>query len=215
MHVELARGHLEQGRRQAAFAEYVAALLIDPTDANAYMGLGQLHLAAGRNAEAVRALERLVALHPEYVEARHVLGTALMRAGRSEDGARELAAFARMQAAAAEGRRRTMAVAVLREEALLRASEGDVDRAATLWRKAIEAEPDVAAHHASLGAVLADSGRPVDALPHLERAAALGGPPDVYRRLAAIYTQLGRQEDSAAARARYERVVLAAPRARP
>ena len=215
LHAELARGHLEYDRREAAYAEYVAALLIDPADPNAYLGIGQLHLTAGRYADAITALERLVRLQPTYASARHMLGNALMRVGRTDEGARELAAFQQLEAATADRRRRTMAAGVLREEAMVRAAQGDVARTVSLWQQLIQLEPDVAAHHAALGAVLADAGQPAAALTHLERAAALGGAPDVYRRLAAVYAALGRPDASVAARAKYESAVLAPARAEP
>jgi predicted Zn-dependent protease len=106
-----------------------------------------------------------------------------------------------------------MAGAVLREEALVRAAQGDVARAASLWKQLIQLEPDVAAHHAALGALLLDAGQPRDAVAELERAAALGAPPDVYRRLAIAYNAAGRTEDGVAARVRYESAVLAPARA--
>ena len=98
---------------------------------------------------------------------------------------------------------------------MVRAAQGDVARAVSLWQQLIQLEPDVAAHHAALGAVLADAGQPAAALTYLERAAALGGAPDVYRRLAAVYAALGRPDASVAARARYESAVLAPARAEP
>jgi len=98
---------------------------------------------------------------------------------------------------------------------MLRAAQGDVDRAVSLWQQLIQLEPDVAAHHAALGALLVDARQPAAALPHLERAAALGAAPDVYRRLATVYAALGRPDASVAARARYERAVLAPARAEP
>lgn len=215
LHAELARQHLEYERRDAAFAEYVAALLIDPSNPNAYLGIGQLALEAGRSADAVTALERLVALQPEFAAARHMLGNALMRVGRTDEGSRHLAEFQRLEAAAADQRRRTMAAGVLREEALVRTGEGDVPRAVALWERLIQLEPTVAAHHAALGAMLQDAGQLHAALTHLEQAASLGGAPDVYRRLAVIYDAVGRSDAALAARARYEGAVLAPARAEP
>jgi hypothetical protein len=46
------------------------------------------------------------------------------------------------------------------------------------------------------------------ALQHYEKAAAIGGHADVYRQLASLYAKLGRTEDSALARARYEQALL-------
>jgi cytochrome c-type biogenesis protein CcmH/NrfG len=79
LHAELARVHLEYDRRDAAFAEHVATLLLDPSNPNAYLGIGQLALDDGRHADAIMALERVVALQPAYAAGRHMLGNALMR----------------------------------------------------------------------------------------------------------------------------------------
>ena len=108
-----------------------------------------------------------------------------------------------------------MAAGVLREEALVRTAQGEVPRAVALWEQLIQLEPTVAAHHAALGAVLQDAGQSDAALAHLERAASLGGAPDVYRRLAIVYNALGRADAGVAARVRYESAVLAPARAEP
>jgi len=210
-HIRLARLYHEQEKPLQAFAEYVAALLIDPTEPNAYMGIGQLHLDAGRYADAVTALQRLVSLQPAFNEAHYALGTALLRAGRTDDGNRELAEYARVQAQVAEQRRRTLAVDVLKQEAAVRTSEGAFDRAEGVWKQIIELEPAVASHHASLGALLVRENRLDAALASFERAAALGGGPDVYRQLASIYARLGRERESVAAREKYEGALLAPP----
>jgi len=207
-HVRLARAYLDQDLRDEAYAEYVAALLIDTESADAYMGVGQLHLNAERYGDAAIALRRLVILQPTFAEARYALANALMRAGRSDEGARELAEFQRVQIQLAERKRRMMALDVIKEEAALRLAEGAFNRAAALWQQAVEQEPAAAANHASLAAALVAAGRPEVALQHYEKAAALGGRADVYRQLAALYARLGRSEDSALARARYEQALL-------
>jgi len=191
-----------------AFAEYVAALLIDPVEPNAYMGIGQLYLNAGRHEDAIPPLQRLVALQPAYNEAHYALGTALLRAGRTDEGNRQLAEFTRVQTQRADEKRRTLAVDVLKQEAAARTAEGALDRAEAVWKQVLALAPDVAAHHAALGAVLVRANRLDLAASSYERAAALGGGPDVYRELASIYARLGRQSESVAAREKYERALL-------
>ena len=208
---ELARSYLDRDEPDRAFMEYAAALLIDPADANAFMGVGQLRLSAGDYEGAVAPLRRLVALHPDYVEARHALGNALLRAGHEEEGTRELAEFTRLQALKADAARRHLQLTVLKEEARLRASEGAWDRAASLWQQVLDAEPALAANHAALGAVFAGAGRLDDALAHLQRAIALGPAPDVYDQLAAVLARLDRHAESAAARRQFERLLLMPP----
>ena len=82
MHKYLAGALLQQDRADEAFVEFVAALLIDPRDADAHAGIGQIHLNAGRDDEAVTALRRAVELSPDHTEARYALATALMRLGQ-------------------------------------------------------------------------------------------------------------------------------------
>src|SRR5262245_21433581 len=207
-HIRLARGYLDQDLRDEAYAEYVAALLIDPENADAFMGIGQLHLNAGRYDDAAIALQRLVMLQPGFAEARYALANALMRAGRTDEGAKELAEFQRVQVQIADRKRRAMALDVIKEEAALRYSEGAFDRAAALWQQAVEQEPNAAANHSSLAAALVAAGRLEAGLRHYVKAAAIGGLADVYRQHASLYARLGRTEDSALARARYEQALL-------
>jgi tetratricopeptide (TPR) repeat protein len=209
-HVRAARLYLDQEKRDQAFAEYTAALIVDAQEPNALMGIGKLHLDAGRYGEAIPVLQRLVALQPSFTEAHYALGTALTRAGRADDGRRELEAFTRAQAQAAEERRRTLAVDVLKQEAIVRTADGALDRAETVWNEILQLEPNVAANHAALGAVLVRANRFDAAAAAYERAAALGGGPDVYRQLVSIYARLGRQAESRAARQKFEQA-LAAP----
>jgi tetratricopeptide (TPR) repeat protein len=206
-HVRAARVLLDQDKRDRAFAEYVAALLVDPAEPNALMGIGRLRVDAGRYADALPVLQRLVALQPAFNEAHYALGTALTRVGRTDEGTRELAEFTRAQAQATERRRRTLAVDVLKQEALVRTSEGDFDRAEAVWKEILALEPNVAADHAELAAVLLRANRLDGAAAAYEKAAALGAGPDVYRQLAAVYARLGRQAESAAARQKFEQAL--------
>jgi Flp pilus assembly protein TadD len=171
------------------------------------MGIGRLRVDAGRYADALPVLQRLVALQPAFNEAHYALGTALTRVGRTDEGTRELAEFTRAQAQATERRRRTLAVDVLKQEALVRTSEGDFDRAEAVWKEILALEPNVAADHAELAAVLLRANRLDGAAAAYEKAAALGAGPDVYRQLAAVYARLGRQAESAAARQKFEQAL--------
>jgi tetratricopeptide (TPR) repeat protein len=207
-HNALGRSYREHDRLDESLAEHVAALLVDPASAEAYMGIGQLHLNAGRYAEATVVLERLVRLQPGYAEGHYALANALQRSGRAEEGGRELAEFQKLLTQKTEDRRRTMALGVIKEEAALRSSEGAWDRAIALWQQAIDQEPGSASNHAALAEALAGAGRLDPAVQQYERAAALGGSADVYRQLAALYGKLGRSDDSARARDRYAQALL-------
>jgi tetratricopeptide (TPR) repeat protein len=145
MHKLLAAALVQQDRTSEAFAEFVAALLIDPQDAEAHAGIGQIHLNAGRNDDALDALRRALDLAPDNIDARYALATGLERLGRTEEAGQYFARVALAQRQILADRRRTMSLGVLKEEAALRTSEGQLDLAIALYEKAlgVEAEPAV------------------------------------------------------------------------
>jgi tetratricopeptide (TPR) repeat protein len=202
-HTLLGHLYLARGRNDEAFEELVAALLLNPENAGAYAAIGQLYLNSGRHADAVGALRRALALHPADQESRYALASALLQSGDTESAARELDAFERAQRESLAGRRQTMVIAVLKEEARLRAAEGWHDRAAVLWQEAIEREPGQADSHVALAASLAAMGRVQAAIAQYETAVTLGAKAGsgVYSQLAALYASAGRPADSARARA--------------
>jgi tetratricopeptide (TPR) repeat protein len=120
-HKRLAGAFMLQDLSDEVFVELVAALLIDPRDAGAYTGIGQVHVNAGRYDEAVPPLRRALELSPDYPEARYALATALMRLGKTEEATRELERVEQAQRQMLEERRRTMARDVLEEEAKAKA----------------------------------------------------------------------------------------------
>ena len=105
---ELAAAYAEAGRADDAFAELVAALLIDPLDADALAAVGQLFLDTERAADAIPALSRTLQVKPDRFETHYALAVALARAGRTADAAREFERFERISAEALERRRRAV-----------------------------------------------------------------------------------------------------------
>jgi tetratricopeptide (TPR) repeat protein len=203
-HRQLADLYLEQDLGAAAFAELVAALLVDPHDADAYAAIGRIQLDDGRPADAASALARALELNPRLADARYALAMAMQQSGRSEQAARELEIVERAGRAAISARRRDLAIQVIGEEAALREAQGAFDEAAGLWRQLVEREPQEPAHRLNLASALVNAGRIDDAIEQYETAAALGTP-DAYRQLSALYARVGRVEDSARAGALYER----------
>jgi len=207
VHKYLAGALLQQDRADEAFVELVAALLIDPLDADAHAGVGQIHLDAGRYDQAVGALRRAVELSANDAEARYALATALMRLGNTQEAVRELERFEQAQRQMQATRRRGLALGVLKEEAALHAAEGRPDRSASLWQQVVDQEPGRPSNHLGLAAALASAGRIDAAIAHYEKAVTLGADPVVYRRLAELYAKVGRTDDAARARAMYERAL--------
>lgn len=118
VHKELAFAYAAEGRGDDAFCELIAALLIDPRDAQAHAGIGQIHLDAGRDADAVTAFTRALEVMPERYETRYLLATALTRLGRAEEAARQLERFERARREALARRRHDIANDVEKEEAI-------------------------------------------------------------------------------------------------
>jgi tetratricopeptide (TPR) repeat protein len=145
MHKFLAAALIQLDRTGEAFAEFVAALLIDPADAEAHAGIGHIQLNAGHDEDAVEALRHALDLAPENLDARYALASALERVGRSAEAAQHFARVEQAQRQALTDRRRTMSLGVLKEEAALRASEGQLEAAIALYEKAlvVDAEPAV------------------------------------------------------------------------
>ena len=162
LHGSLGRAFAQLDREDEAIAEFVAALLIDPANAAALAGIGQIHLNAGRIAEAAAVLRRAIELAPADGEARYTFATALMRLGRADEAAEHFARVEQAQRQALADRRRTMSSDVLKEEAALRAAEGQLDAAIALYEQAlaVTAEP---ALYARLADLYARVGRSLDA----------------------------------------------------
>ena len=162
LHRLLASTLIQQDRAGEALAEFVAALLIDPLDARAHAGIGQIHLQAGREAAAVDALRRATDLAPADSEARYALATALQRLGRNEEAAQQFAKVEQAQRQALADRRRELSAASLNQEAALRTAEGRFDDAIALYEKALAIESDPAVY-GRLADLYAKVGRPLDA----------------------------------------------------
>jgi len=203
LHKRLAHALLQQDRTDDAFTELVAAVLIDPLDGGAHLGVGRIHLNAGRHQDAAAALRRAVQLLPSHTEARYALATALSRLGNTREAAQEFDQVEQAQRREIADRRRALALATTKEEAALRTAEGRYDRAATLWRQAIQREPGRSSNHLQLAAALVSAGRNEMAIEQYEIAIRLGADPLVYRQLADVYASLGRRDEAARARALY------------
>ena len=134
-HRLLAGAYLLEDRPDEALAEFAAALRIDPRDAAAHLGVGQIHLNAGRNAQAVDALRRATGLNADSIDAAYALATALTRLGNSREATPYFERVEQVQRQRLADRRQTLSLDTLREEADLRSREGQYDRAAALWRQ--------------------------------------------------------------------------------
>jgi tetratricopeptide (TPR) repeat protein len=113
---EFAAAYVAAARPDDAFCELMAALLIDPRDAQAHAAIGQLYLDTGRNVDAVAAFRRALELMPSAFEVRYALATALSRAGDAAEAAQQFETYEQQRRVALEQRRRDIANEVEREE---------------------------------------------------------------------------------------------------
>jgi tetratricopeptide (TPR) repeat protein len=193
---------LQQDHADEAFVELVAAVLIDPSDAGAHTGIGQIFVNARRHEDAVAAFRRAVALSPDLPEARYGLATALMRSGETQAATRELGRVHDVQRRMLANRRRSMAVDVLKEEAALRAAEGHYDRAIARLEAAAKLQgPDPRLEVRDSAGAIRD----------WRSRSAVAIDPEIYRRLAELYAKVGRVEDASRAAAMYTAALEESP----
>lgn len=120
LHRELAAALAADARHDEAFAELVAALLIDAGDASALAAIGQHYLDGGRYTDAVAALRHTLRVAPDRFETHYALATALTHLGETTAAAAELDRFELGRQQRVAQRRRELNDAVEREEALRR-----------------------------------------------------------------------------------------------
>jgi tetratricopeptide (TPR) repeat protein len=119
-HRLLAGAYLLEDHPDEALAEFAAALRLDPGDAAAHLGVGQIHLNAGRHAEAVDALRRATELNADSIDAAYALATALTRLGKGREAAPYFERVEQVQRQRLAERRRQLLLDIQREEAALR-----------------------------------------------------------------------------------------------
>jgi tetratricopeptide (TPR) repeat protein len=205
-HRELGIALRTVNRDEEALIELLIAAVIDPLDAAAHMNIGQIHLAAERYGEAASALQHAVDAQPNHAEARYGLAAALLRAGNEEDGARQMEVARRLQADAMAQSRRAYEVNLLKIEAALRTVEARDAEAAALWQQVVDREPDLVSNSVSLAEALSRAGRHDQAAAAFARAITRADAPELHRRLAQEYAQIGRADQSAHEQATYEQM---------
>ncbi len=117
---ELAGAYTAAGRGDAAFAELVAGLLINPGYAPLHAAIGQLRLDTDHPLDAIPAFTRALELSPERYEVRYALAVAFKRAGKADEAARELEQYERARRQIQERRRQDIQADVDKEDAIRR-----------------------------------------------------------------------------------------------
>jgi tetratricopeptide (TPR) repeat protein len=214
-HKALGMAQMRRGAREEALLALLLTAWVAPDDAETLGAVGQIHVEAERYEAAERVLQRAVGLAPDLAQARFALGTALVRLGRTAEGQEHLAEFQRLRQAALDEQRRLFERDRLLRDADLHAADGRHARAAEILQEVVALEPDDPVHRVALALALARAGDPEEAVAQLEAAAAMDAGAGVYRELATLYGQLGRDADRARAEAAYERLRHVLPAERP
>jgi tetratricopeptide (TPR) repeat protein len=207
-HRQLAEIYYLQGRDDEALGEFLAATWLDPRDAKALAGIGQVQARLLKYPEAVTYLQRALAVDPSLKEARYALGTSLMRLGKTDEGRKELDAFQRKQSDNEAIGQRAFELDALRREASKSLLSGASDQAIAAYKSALEIDPTSARSHRDFGIALLRAKRPEDAIAPLTEAQRLEETVEGYAYLAEAYAASGDREESARQRALGQQFVI-------
>jgi Tfp pilus assembly protein PilF len=149
---------LRGGRAAEALKQFDAALDLDPSFPDAWLGKGVvLERAFNKDADAERAYRKAIDLNPSFPEAYNNLGQLLARTGRTEEALR---AF---DAAMAEMSYREPWVARMNKGLALYAASRKEEGLAEM-RACLRTAPAYCAGHRTLGGILLDAGKTKDAI---------------------------------------------------
>jgi protein O-GlcNAc transferase len=199
-HFRLGMESQMQGKRDAAKAEYGAALALAPDHADAHNNLGVLLKDEGRFEQALQHHRQALAARPDFVDALNNIAVALQGLGKAAEA---LPYFDRALAL-----QPGHAGLHYNKGAALQAL-GELDAALSHYREALRLYPQFATAHACLGYVLSMQGKFAEAEPHVVRALELqphAG--DVRLNLGNLQLSLGRFAD---AQQEFERVLARSP----
>ena len=129
-------------------------LALAPTFARAHLALGKALLQEGQIPQSIDELNEAARLEPNNGESHYQLGLALSRAGRKEEAAAALRKGRELVSADDRNQNANLDVA----DGRVAVESGDLERAATKFRHAIELRPESSEAHRHLGDVLAKQG---------------------------------------------------------
>ena len=217
----------EQGRTAEALEGFEKAAALAPEDRPLHLALGEALYRAGRREDALPALEKAAAPSEPLPEALVYIAAIHEAEGRSEEGWNVLRRYLELRPndvkmrvflgeQLAGNRRYEEAIEVWEDgeanaelnyrigESLSRKRES-YSEAESYLRKALVGDPRHLEARVLLGRILARQDRAQEGLQELERATRdHPEAPDAYFTLANVYQQLGRVDEAASARARFQ-----------
>ena len=163
-HYNIGRALQEEGRTDAALAEYRRALELWPGQAGAHANLGVLLAARGDHDGALEHYREAVRINPGLAAARVGLGIELASRGQAREAIQSFEVALRLDPRDAT---------VLYNLGLALASAGDREQAIARLGDALKIRPDYADAHNNLGILLATGGRLDEAIKHFQAALRL------------------------------------------
>ena len=85
--LELGRAYARLGEPDSARMAYEQALVLDSTNATAYMWLGQLHEELGEFEQALTYSREGLRLRPDDLDYKYIIGSLLYRSGQVDEAA--------------------------------------------------------------------------------------------------------------------------------
>jgi tetratricopeptide (TPR) repeat protein len=175
------------GELDASRLVYQRLIAMDPRNADAQFGLGQLYLIAPDNEAARRAFAAALQAAPDWPEAMYELG-------KLEQGTNAVSLLEGAIAARPNWPEARLALGAARLE------NGEVDAAEALFRQVLKASPKLPLAHARLGMALVAKRDFPSAETELKRGLeGLPNDADAALALARVYAQTERNEDAFAA----------------
>ncbi len=197
-----------------AASHFQKALERAPEVAACHAGLGRVAMAREHWQEALGHFTKALELQPKADRLNFLIGSAYQRLGDQERARAFLAAAGKVGPAMPDPLFARVAAANSSELLFLSQGKtafgaGDYQGAATLLRKAIEANPDSLAGHVNLGAALIRLNQPTEAIEQFRLALAID--PDNAPALFNLGVLLAKDADHAAAIAYLERLLSKGP----
>lgn len=195
-------GHLD-----AAIGRFQQALSLDPQLADAHYNLGNVFRKQKRRDEAVAAYRRAVQLVPNFAAAHYNLGNELREQGRLDEAIAHYEHALKVQPNYAKARRNLIRSLMERGDDLVRRREPG--KAAALFRRASQLNPDSADAHARLASALAAVKRHDEAIVYYRRALELK--PDFAEAHLNLGASLQAQKNYAQAEEHYQHALRLKP----
>lgn len=144
-YIETGNSLKEQGKLDAAIANYQQALKIEPNNALAYNYLAEIYLMQGKLDAAIASCQNAIKLQPNLAAAYKNLGNGLQAGGKIEEAIRAYSKAVEIDPQFAE------AYANLGS---MLGMQGQMEKAIAYFQKALAIKPNIAAVHWNLGNAL-------------------------------------------------------------